>query len=186
MRSDASMIVAPTLLLDIDDVLCLSAPYGGRHAQRAVHQPERAPADLWQKLFHTEAVQALNELMEECQPRVVITSSWLSILDRPHFIEIFKKTGLEQVAVLLHEHWDAPRDLGVSRHDAIDNWLKQHHCGEPFLILDDFQSGESLVDCMWHEAGNVVLCHVDGGFNRGLLTVAKRALQNPFRKPEWW
>jgi hypothetical protein len=174
------------LLLDIDDVLCLSEPYGGYHARGALSRPSDEPKDIWKQLFHAEAVRALQELVMECRPQIVLTSSWLAIMDREHFVEVFRRTGLEAVADALHAHWDAPADLGVSRHAAISRWLEAHHRGEPLLILDDMQSGESLVDSEWHAAGHQILCEVDRGFHRGLLPNAIRALRTPYVRPAYW
>ena len=174
------------LLLDIDDVLCLSNPFGGYHARGALWRPDDEPKDIWKRLFHEEAVGALQELMMECRPHVVLTSSWLALMDRQHFVEVFKRTGLDTVAEALHPHWDAPADLGVSRQAAISRWLEAHHRGEPLLILDDLQSGESLVESEWDAAGHQILCDVDRGFHRGLLSKAMRALRTPYVRPAYW
>jgi len=98
----------PTLFLDADDVLCPNTPFGGLHVQRALARPHEAPSDLFERLFSTEAVDVLNQLLEEFSPRVVLTTSWLSMLDRPHFIEVFNRCRLPRVATALHAHWDAP------------------------------------------------------------------------------
>jgi hypothetical protein len=174
------------LLLDIDDVLCLSQPFGGYHARAALWRPSEEPKDLWETLFHPNAVAALQHLMQECEPQVVVTSSWLSIMDREHFVEVFKRTGLAAVAESLHPQWDAPQNLGMSRHGAIAKWLDANHRGEALLILDDTLSGESLIDSVWDAAGHQVLCEVDRGFHAGLLPAAMKALRTPYVKPEWW
>lgn len=165
-----------TLLLDIDDTLCLNDPFGCLHARLALMRPWELPSDIWDRLFSLEAVEVLNELMAERKPRVVITSSWLALFERAHFVEVFKRVGLPAVGASLHEAWAAPQNRGTSRLDSISAWMKQHHCGEPFLLLDDFQSGESLVGSDWEKAGNVVLCAVGDGFRRNHLPAALRAL----------
>lgn len=176
------------LLLDIDDVLCLSKPFDGYHALSALWRPddETELKDIWKKLFEKEAVVALQELMTECRPLVVVTSSWLEIMDREHFVEVFKRTRLEAVAENLHTHWYAPADSGVSRQVAISSWLEAHHRGEPLLILDDQRSGESLVESEWDAAGHQILCEVDQGFHQGLLPKAMWALRTPYVKPTYW
>lgn len=175
------------LLLDIDNVLCLSNPCGGYRAPGALLRPNHEPHDFWEQLFHGEAVRALQELMIECRPQVVLTSSWLEMMERQHFVEVFNRTGLEAVADSLHpNYWDAPAELGVSRHAAISRWLEAHHQGEPLLILDDSRSGESLVESEWHAAGHQILCEVDRGLHRGLLPAAIRALRTPYVRPAYW
>lgn len=174
------------LFLDIDDVLCLNQPFGGYHARGALLRPADEPKDIWQKIFHPAAAAALKELMLTCHPQVVLTTSWISIMDRQHFVEVFRLTGLEVVAESLHQFWDAPQNVGTSRHTAILKWLGSHHRGEPLLILDDLTSGEGLVESEWDAAGHQILCEVDRGFHAGLLPKAIRALRAPYVKPKWW
>jgi len=174
------------LLLDIDDVLCQSQPFGGYHALGALWRPSEEPKDIWEKLFHPPAVAALQHLMRECAPQVVLTTSWLCIMDRQHLVEVFQRTGLSAVAESLHAQWAAPQDLGVSRHGAISKWLEGNHRGEPLLILDDTLSGESLIDSVWDAGGHQLLCEVDIGFHAGLLPAAIKALRTPYVKPAWW
>ena len=176
----------PTVFLDIDDVLSLNALYGGLDVQRAMANPSRAPRDLYQKLFSPVAVSALNELILEFNPRVVMTSSWTALLQREHFIDLFQKSGVSIPESSLHPNWDAQQDYGTSRLDAIESWLKQHHNGEPIVAIDDYSSGESLVESLWHESGHVVLCDVNGGFNQFLLQAARSALRKPFNPMQPW
>jgi HAD domain in Swiss Army Knife RNA repair proteins len=175
-----------SLILDLDDTLCLSNPYGGYHARAALLRPAEAPRDIWVKLFHRAAVDALQELMAVARPKVALSTSWLAIMDRPHFVEVFRRTGLGALAESFHEHWDIQQNLGVSRHDAISAWLEAHHRGEPLLILDDPTSGESLIESVWDAAGHQILCEVDRGFHAGLLPKAIEALRTPYVKPLWW
>lgn len=173
------------LLLDIDNVLCLANSSAGYRARAALSRPDDKD-EIWKTLFDREAVRALHELMIECRPQVVLTSSWLEMMERQHLIEVFKRTGLGAVAEALHPHWDAPAELGVSRHAAISRWLEAHHRGEPLLILDDLQSGESLLESEWEAAGHQILCAVDRGFHRALLPTAIRALRTPYVRPVYW
>lgn len=174
------------LILDLDDTLCLSNPYGGYQARSALWRPAEEPKDIWEKLFSRDAVEALRELMLATRPRVALSTSWLAIMDRQHFVEVFNRTGLGVVAESFHEHWDIPQNLGVSRRDAIARWLEAHHSTEPLLILDDPASGESLIESVWDAAGHQILCEVDRGFHAGLLPKAIQALQTPYVKPLWW
>jgi len=57
--------------LDIDDVICLDQPYG----YGLLAKPP--PRDLWQKLVHGPAVQALQQVMGAHEPWGVVTSDWL-------------------------------------------------------------------------------------------------------------
>nr|WP_315231889.1 HAD domain-containing protein [uncultured Albidiferax sp.] len=179
-------LLRPTVFLDIDDVLCLNLPYGGLDVQRAAAHPGRAPDDLYLKVFSPSAIQALNALIFEFEPKVVLTTSWLKLLQREHFIDLFSKTGVSVSGSSLHERWDAPQDFGTSRMDAIERWLKQNHRGESIVVLDDHASGEGLVGSLLHEAGYIVLCEVDVGFNSSLLQAARDALLRPFDPAQPW
>lgn len=177
----------PVVFLDLDDTLCLNAPYGGMHVHQAMHAPDDAPADLYERLFAPESVLVLNALLEEFNPCIVMTTSWLALLQREHFVELFRRTGLQHAAGALHPHWDATANRGVSRAEAIDNWLTRHHKdGQPILILDDVSSGESLVDSFHASAGRAVLCAIDEGLQRRHLSAARNALRRPYVHSRPW
>jgi len=179
--------VRPVLFLDLDDTLCLNTPYGGVHAQHVVRVPDSAPSDFYECLFAPGAVAVMNTLLEEFQPSIVLTTSWLALLQREHFIEIFCRTGLRKVANALHAHWDAPGNRGTSRAEAIDAWLARYHEeGQPILILDDVSSGESLIGSFHASCGRAVLCEVDQGLNDGHLSLARRALRRPYAHSQPW
>ncbi|WP_175538192.1 HAD domain-containing protein [Mitsuaria sp. PDC51] len=173
----------PTVLLDVDDVLCPNQPFGGLHVFRALHGLDVAVPDLYEKLFAAQAVALLDELMCELSPRVVLTTSWLSLLKRPHFEHVFRRCGLASVADNFHVHWAAPTNRDESRLDAVQRWLRAHHNGEPFVILDDVESGESLTGSTLDVAGRVALCDATGCLQPSHLQLARRALQRPIYEP---
>lgn len=178
--------LTPTIFLDVDDVLALNQKFGGRDVQQAMAHPGLTPSDLYSTVFSAAAVESLNELLREFNPRVVLTTSWLALLQREHFLDLFEKTGVQIFETSLHSKWDAQQDFGTSRLDAIERWLTQNHQGEPIVVLDDHASGEGLVGSLLHEAGRVVLCDVDVGFNRFLLQAARDALLKPFDPLQPW
>lgn len=162
----------PLLFLDIDDVLCLNAPYGGYDVVVAPR-----PEDLWTKLFAPGAVDTLLAAIEEHRPRVVLTTSWLRLLDKQDFEGVFQATGLGQLAERFHEHWDAPQNSGETRLEAIERWLLRHHRGEPFVVLDDTLSGTGLAGSRIDLMGRLVLCEVNVGLHAGHVAAIHRALQ---------
>lgn len=174
----------PTLFIDLDDVLCLNNPYGGMHLRQFLLRPSDTPADFWPTLFSPAATEALSALMEEMRPRTVLTSSWIGLLDRHHFVHAFEMTGLSSVGAALHGHWDAEHFYGASRFMSIRDWLSLNHNGEPFLVLDDHDSGEGLLESLWYKRGRVVLCDVGVGFHAGHLDTARYALRTPCRGDE--
>lgn len=161
----------PLLFLDIDDVLCLNDPYGGRHLSIAP-----PPADLWARLFASSAVEVLNVVLEEHSPAVVLTTSWLQLLDRTGFETVFTRTGLPALGSALHERWEAPQNRGATRLQAVEAWLAKHHQEEAFVVLDDDESGTGLRGSRLDRQRRVVLCEVATGLQRHHLEPVRRAL----------
>jgi hypothetical protein len=161
------------LFLDFDDVICLNTPYGGYDLFQTT---DDRPADLYQRLFHAPAVEVLLRVMNQATPRVVITTSWLNMMERAGFEALFRNTGLGLVADALHDAWEAPTLRGRSRLEAIENWLAEHHRGEPFVVLDDEFSGTGLRDSRLEGLGHVVLCQVNVGLGPSHLDQILKAL----------
>ncbi len=165
----------PLLFLDMDDVLCLNDPYGGYDVLLA--SSGDAPKDLWQKLFHPQAKAVLLQVLQEHQPAVVLTTSWIRFLERPGFEAIFGKTGLEMLSVSLHDAWEAPQLHGQTRCQAIEGWLSEHRTSEPFVVVDDTVSGTGLKDSELYKAGRVILCDVGVGLQDSHLFAIGAALR---------
>jgi hypothetical protein len=163
----------PLVFLDFDDVICLNDPYGGHD----VFQPEdQRPVDLWQRLFHPPAVQVLQTVVAEFEAQLVITTSWLRLMERDGFEALFRNTGLESLARALHASWEAPSRPGDSRWRAIERWLHAHYEGQPLVVLDDTYSGTGLAESPLHQAGRVVLCETRVGLCDAHLPHIRRAL----------
>ena len=164
--------IRPLVFLDLDDVICINSPYGGYD----VFAPDR-PVDLWERLFHKPAVHTLLQIIDEFNPHFVLTTSWLRLMDREGFEELFHRTGLEKVARSLHPvAWDAPQVRGETRLEAIEAWLATHGRREPFVVLDDELSGTGLRGSLLDEAGSIVLCEVNVGLTSAHLQRVRRAL----------
>ena len=163
--------VRPLVFLDLDDVLCINSPYGGYD----VFAPDH-PGDLWERLFHKAAVDTLLQIIDKYNPQFVLTTSWLRFMDREGFEDLFRRTGLAQVAASLHPTaWEAPQAHGDTRLEAIDAWLAAHQHHEPFVILDDELSGTGLIGSPLAEGGSVVLCEIGVGLTPGHLDAVRRA-----------
>lgn len=161
----------PILFLDIDDVLCVNAPYGGYD----VASPNR-PADLWKRLFSKRATRVLRDVLERHDPAVVMTTSWLLFLEREGFAGVFDRTGLSAVSARFHERWEAPWVRDRTRCSAIDSWLAKHHRGEAYAILDDSVSGTGLMASEHDLKERVVWCEVGVGLTEAQLPQLVQAL----------
>lgn len=177
---------APVLFLDIDDVLCLSSPYGGWHVNFALCDRSDDPADVWARAFTAESKAALAKVDAALQGRVryVISSTWRQTFDRPGMVTIFERTGLPFVAERLEEgaRWCTPFVFGGDRAGEIALWLRRHHRGEAYAVLDDSFSGWRLLEAIEHGAqqfvDRVVICEEGVGLLEQhvpeLLTALKR------------
>lgn len=138
----------PVLFLDLDDVLCLSDPYGGWDAFEAI-QARRIDADLvFRHLFHRPAVEVLRMVHERTGGlRYVVTSTWRNLFNRSQFSEVLRRSGLEFVADSLERksRWATMHWPERTRLNEIAEWLRQHGRREPFAVVDDTYSGSSLM-----------------------------------------
>jgi hypothetical protein len=161
----------PILFLDLDDVVVLDRP--SAFDKHRVHELE---AELCRQVIHPPAGQAFIELLEGSPAKVVVTSNWLRFTSRPAFERLFRLAGYPQVADALHEFWCAPKRSPASRLQVIDEWLSEHHHGEPYCIVDDTDSGPSLLGSSHDKASRVLLCTVGVGLHRGHIPFVREAL----------
>lgn len=146
--------------------------------------------ELWENVIDSSAAGRLELLHSEFNPLYVISSSWASYLDRTQMGEVFKRTKLEFVNRNLHENWrtfqsneydfqGSKRGPQKNRYQEIENWLSLFKiAGQPFVVIDDIFSGESLIDSCLASEGNVVLCRMKIGFNESKLQEARQVLLN--------
>lgn len=160
------------LFLDFDDVICLNRPYGGYD----LAAPDK-PADLYERLWHAPALGVLRGLVQEHQPQVVLTTSWLRFLLLNEAKVLFHRTGASWLAEALHPAGEALPQPGWTRLQAIDAWLAQQEAGQPYAIIDDALSGTGLAGSSHDRAGRVVLCEVHVGLLPTHLAQLQRALQ---------
>ncbi len=176
-------MLRPIVFLDIDDVLCLNTAYTGFDAKDAVRPgggtpyAKPIPPDLWQRLFAHRPRANLRALDDEFAPRYVVSSSWRTSFSRTEMEIVFRETEIAFVAENLHDVWRTPdygRGWGCGyRRGEIEEWVERwHHEASPWVALDDFASGASL---MGHD--NAVLCEPGVGFSDDRLGKARSVLR---------
>lgn len=175
-QNSAASDQRPVLFLDIDDVVCINAPYGGYDL--AAPDP---PPDLWARLFHAPAVETLRVIVDEFDPRVVITSSWLRFMLREAFVRLFARCDMFFVLERLHEACEVLQGPRMTRFQAIERWLDAHHRGEPFVVLDDVLSGTGLSGSWRQAQGRVVLCNAGEGLHSEYVPQVRQALRRRVR-----
>ena len=186
----------PLVFLDIDDVLCLSSPYGGFDAIAAVNDRHVNAAAVYRELFAAGAVQALKRVHDEMDARIryVISSTWRESFSREQLEVVFRQSGLGFVADGLVDGaaWRTPMKFRLSqRVDEIAQWLMQHHRGDSFVILDDTHSGASLRRALKVRAGakphpfagRVVLCQEYVGLTDAHVPTIVDALRGDVVQP---
>jgi hypothetical protein len=177
----------PIVFLDIDDVLCLNDPYGGSDALDALTGRHANPDSVLREIFAAAPKRVLESIHQEMAGRLryVISSSWRQAFSREQIERVFRTAGIGFVAVGLHDEWETPRRLGpADRIEEIEAWLRHHHQGEPFVVVDDDYSGTTLIgidDQVEHPlAARVVLCPVGVGLTVEHLPIILDALRRPF------
>ena len=123
------------MFLDIDDVLCLSSPYGGYAALEAVDGQHADPAAVYRDLFVPRARDALRRVHDEMGGALnyVISSTWREVFERAQLETVFRRSGLDFVADRLCEgaRWCTPPTRHANqRVHQIAQWLDRHHRGD--------------------------------------------------------
>ena len=154
----------PVIFLDMDDVLCIDSEFHSGEMLLVIQQKRPDWPELWEKLVDAEAAANLLRLHEEFNPEYVISSSWALHLDREQLCDVLERTQLQFVVYNLHEHWQTQRARSSTRREEVEWWLEAHRePGQPFLILDDTYSGDTLMHSPLALDGHVVTCEVRKG-----------------------
>ncbi len=164
----------PLIALDLDDTICLNNPYGGYDVMQPIW-----PSDLATRLWHPPALDVLRPIVAELNPQIVITSSWLRVMELAAIDNLFRVTGAAWLADVLHPEGEPVQNSGWTRVMAIEDWLARHHRGEPYVVIDDPLSGTGLEGSRHDVAGRLVLCEV----NVGLLPVHGVRIRNALTQP---
>jgi hypothetical protein len=185
-----------TVLLDLDEVMCVGQPYAGTDLLKSFELGCRHDQRQINPLFSSEAIGALMRVHEElARPfRFAISSSWREHFSRDQLELIFRSAGLEFVADNLHDGaaWRCPSAIpsgpyqcwsAPTRAEEIKVWLRYFHADEPFVALDDDASGHSLAPDKLapdHKlVGRVVLCQPGTGLIMEHVDDILAALRRP-------
>lgn len=108
--------------------------------------------------------------------------------------DLFKRTKLDFVQTNFHYewctlqngsnvHWQGNGIVPANRQQEIKRWLSNFLIvGQPFAVLDDTFSGESLINSQLYKNGHVVLCQPQIGFDELKLAEARQVLLNQKKK----
>ncbi|MFG6488244.1 HAD domain-containing protein [Roseateles sp. BYS78W] len=134
----------PVVFMDLDDVVATNELFGGLDALDAL-RGKRIDADLvFERLWSPMAREILVDLSGRHRGRLrwVISSTWRLHFTRAQLQEVMRRSGLGCVADGMEpkERWRTPHFPGQTRCHEVLAWLREHHRGEPWVILDDVYS----------------------------------------------
>ncbi|PTT78421.1 hypothetical protein DBR42_23510 [Pelomonas sp. HMWF004] len=176
-----------TLLLDVDEVLCLGQPEACLELMQTFERGETPCKHRLSTLFSPVARNALAVTHRRSGGvRYVISSSWREHFSRDQMALILDGGGLQFVADNLHEGdaWRClPKRVFREREAEILHWLSTHHHGEPFAVLDDRWSAGMLLFSHQNPDsrlfGRVVICTPGIGLTMDHVDVIVDALGRP-------
>lgn len=91
------------------------------------------------------AVCAINKFIDIYNVEIVLSTSWADpqLNSKDVLINLFEANGL---TINFHKRWRTPRDKFKQRELQIHQWLQEEPSEVNYVILDDIQSGEGLVN----------------------------------------
>jgi hypothetical protein len=177
MLEDGGGVMRPLIFLDMDGVLCVDEEHNSSKLLENYAIGLDESPNYWTGLVDPEAAFNLKKLHEEFSPTYVISSSWATYLKKAQMLQVLCRTNLAYVANSLHAEWRTPRALSSTRRDEIEEWLQHNRLKfQPFIAIDDYQSGWALAHSPLALDGHVVLCNSSIGFTVVKLEAARRAL----------
>lgn len=155
------------IFLDNDGVICLSSNWGSRHKKQrkwgnrklSMH-PSTIPVEYRFDNFDKKAVKMLNQILEETDAEIVVSSDWRlhasleelgeyytsqGIIKKPIGVtEIFHYTNwLEGGKISTDFDWSREWDLEQIRSIEIHQYLKDHPDITHWVAVDDLNMGKT-------------------------------------------
>ena len=133
----------PIIFLDIDDVMVTSEEY---------NEPRKM---VWEKyniakelnvpyLFSTKCVKVLNNILDETNAEIVLTSDWRLRWNLNEMGKIFNMNGINQLPADFTEFKPIKLNDGViNRVNEITIYIKEHEVTK-YVVVDDMMMGQYL------------------------------------------
>lgn len=116
------------IFLDIDGVICLQKQFGSRFNNKGKKQKRKAD------LFDAKAIKVLNQIIEESQAKIVLSSTWRTIFSIDEMNELFLERGVEaEIIGFTPNYEDNPEQHGNYRDYTINTPRR-------VIIMEDFWS----------------------------------------------
>jgi hypothetical protein len=164
-------MVMKVIFLDNDGVICLSNNWGSRHkkqnkwgGRKLSMSMSSIPIEYRFDNFDEKAVKILNEILEETDAEIVVSSDWQNfatldelgeyyesqgIIKRP--IGVTKEVGALELEGLKDFPWHRGFDLEQHRSLEILQWLKHHPEVTNWVAVDDLNMGKH-VEASYYDA----------------------------------
>jgi hypothetical protein len=169
------------IFLDHDGVICLSTEWGGRFkkqqkAGRKLSQSvESLPVESRFDNFNKKAINILNEILEETNAEIVVSSDWkrwANVEEMGEYYELheIKKKpigftkNLAECEVPQNFAWSRQWDLEQSRSLEIKQYLQDHPEITHWVAVDDLNMGIPQIHESWGEM------EMDWGLTNFVLT----------------
>jgi hypothetical protein len=169
------------IFLDHDGVICLSTEWGGRHkkqkklVRKLSQSVESLPVDARFDNFNKKAIEILNEILEETNAEIVVSSDWKRWASVEEMGEYYESQGLKKKPISFTKNlgecevpqnfpWSRTYDLEQSRSLEIKQYLREHPEITHWVAVDDLNMGIPQTNETWGEM------EMDWGLTNFVLT----------------
>jgi len=169
------------IFLDHDGVICLSTEWGGRHkkqkklGRKLSQSVESLPVDARFDNFNNKAIGILNEILEETNAEIVVSSDWKRWASVEEMGEYYESQGLKKKPISFTKNlgecevpqnfpWSRTYDLEQSRSLEIKQYLREHPEITHWVAVDDLNMGILQTNETWGEM------EMDWGLTNFVLT----------------
>jgi len=156
------------IFLDHDGVICLSSEWGGRHkkqrrAGRKLSQSiESLPVDARFDNFNKKAIDVLNEILEETNVEIVVSSDWKRWATVEEMGEYYESQGIKKKPIGFTKKvmdcevpqnfvWSPRFELEQERSLEILQYLKDNPQITHWVAVDDLNMGIPQYHESWGE-----------------------------------
>jgi hypothetical protein len=147
------------IFLDHDGVICLSSEWGGRHKKQRRYGRKMSqsimemPVDVRFDNFNKKAIGVLNEILEETNCSIVVSSDWKRWASVEEMGEYYESQGIKKKPIGFTKSindCEVPEDFSFSRqfdleqqrHFEILQYLKDNPQITHWVAVDDLNMGK--------------------------------------------
>ena len=169
------------IFLDHDGVICLSTEWGSRHkkqrklGRKLTQSVMSLPTDARFDNFNKKAIETLNEILEETNAEIVVSSDWKRWATVEEMGEYYESQGLKKKPIAFTKNlgecdvpqnfiWSRQWDLEQSRSLEILQYLRDNLEVTEWVAIDDLNKGIPQTHESWGEM------EMDWGLTNFVLT----------------